>query len=309
MTRIENISAYAKENVNRKLITYCLIEIAEIAKAMPDYKETLGILGNRKKGSGKKLSEAETVFVDSQKIADTWLIMEGHRSRNNSDFMLKMPEFTSHDIRGYNNAMYSYLERVFCQKKSSKGVERAAQMIYFLRSFSLGAAYLGLEDNELLEESLVSPVCELFSRDYDLKDQSIMNKNIATVDVLAMYQLLKNTGVEIPCKLVSDIHEDHYLISVHDKGKGIRDLDKKALPLKRYPELFKSFSTKGRGLGLQAVKRAVDMRRGFIEIQSSVDDKVITYSSRGRVKDVSHEAAKLDSPGTAFTLYMPKLYS
>jgi hypothetical protein len=120
----------------------------------------------------------------------------------------------------------------------------------------------------------------------------------------AVIQLVKNSfknvdeagSIDDTIKVSFEENDSHTIISVKDHGTGI-DRDKMHL-------IFGNYTEEGTGIGLQAVKRIVDLRGGYIEVESTTkDSKKSKYSTlRGNIT----KPKKDDNHGTEFKVYIPK---
>ena len=70
---------------------------------------------------------------------------------------------------------------------------------------------------------------------------------------------------EVRCTLESD--EDHFMVTVSDKGKGIPEEEQKHI-FEQYYRASNVGKNKGTGLGLSVVKRCMDLHQGEIQIDS-----------------------------------------
>ncbi|HQB61762.1 MAG TPA: ATP-binding protein, partial [Spirochaetota bacterium] len=84
-----------------------------------------------------------------------------------------------------------------------------------------------------------------------------------------------------PIKIIADNSKDFVIISIVDKGIGLRDKGK---------DIFQPYyttKTKGSGIGLSIVKRFIEANGGKIEIYNN-DDRGATaklYIKKGKTKD------------------------
>jgi len=123
----------------------------------------------------------------------------------------------------------------------------------------------------------------------------------------AIYQLAKNAkrnlyGLKvsnIPVNEVVEIkiQEDSAYVSVavRDEGTGI--------PEDVLPKIFGTYTTGGTGIGLQVVKRILDLRGGYAEVISTQSGKP-TFKYDTRINAVCITEPK--PQGSTFTLYFPK---
>ena len=131
---------------------------------------------------------------------------------------------------------------------------------------------------------------------------------ILSDEMFAAHQLIKNAlrnlgyarmsgPLVIAVKSAATGIEAGTLLSVQDSGTGIAH--------DKLPEIFKGYTTGGTGLGLQIVRRIIELRSGYIHVESAEIGKP-NYAYDTRRAKVSLAERSRDH-GTSFTLHFPKL--
>lgn len=132
-------------------------------------------------------------------------------------------------------------------------------------------------------------------------------KSIDSDVYISMAQLLTNaskviTRSEHPRLTEDDVfarvskNSNYTICTVKDTGSGIHP--------EHLPLLFGSFTTGGTGIGLQLVKRILELRGGFAEVVTSQGNGTFQYDTRSNaVQSVPAQREK----GTTFSLYFPKV--
>ena len=128
---------------------------------------------------------------------------------------------------------------------------------------------------------------------------------ISSDQYIAIHQLVKNAWKKVQNNGVIDetievrLKETYsqMVVTVKDNGAGISD--------DKLPIIFGNYTEGGTGIGLQIVKRIMDLRKGHIEAVSTVPEGgTFRYDTKSNttVKIGEHQPQ-----GTAFTLYFPKV--
>ncbi|MBI2136159.1 sensor histidine kinase [Candidatus Woesearchaeota archaeon] len=122
-------------------------------------------------------------------------------------------------------------------------------------------------------------------------------KKISLDKYFIILQLAKNAKKYAKTKIdvKYEVKDGSATITVSDTGNGI--------PADKLPDLFGDYTTEGTGLGLQIVKKLVDMKKGYVKVDSTQPTKG-TSRYDTRTEEVS--AAAQHNQGTTFRVYLPK---
>lgn len=173
------------------------------------------------------------------------------------------------------------------------------------RLLGLAGAYIACNGNNKLQETVPAANLEFLLSGVSKHAISacVEDGNVQTPEVAALYQIVKNARSDFILSYHGEGNCARFRFQ--DEGSGIRDEEGKPMPAERLHEIFGTFSTrKSGGLGLQLVKRLLELRRGNIEVISSpTDGPAIEY---GTLTNMSRIILEPEFRGTRFTLYFPK---
>ena len=211
----------------------------------------------------------------------------------------------THDLMGpfVSLCQYPYLLRSYKQDSPDLAkIMRDEEMYLLYENTRVGLSmvpYMISGNKELLYR--VMPLLNELTMNLLDHDQPIISipfvqPQLSSDEYFAMTQLIKNAhkhkGPSQDPIIANAWEKDGYRsVIVHDFGSGI--------PADKLPEVFGSYSTTGSGLGLQMVKRLLDLRAGHAIIETSNGIETHAYSTKTNETSIS---AKNRPAGTTVSL-------
>jgi len=212
------------------------------------------------------------------------------------------------------------------QKYGDKGlnelkINRNLIALVNMRQFSLTMAYLAsYGDSRFLSRIPVSQIPHLLeplTHELNFEVDAENLDAILTPEYVAAYQMIKNAKRQITNKKVGSSIKlslttkqfagmPYSVITVEDNSTGILDNEGNPVPAEGLAAILCGQSTTGSGVGLQAARHIVELRKGNLEILTKTEKNQLpiyfSLSNNLRTYDKQLEAPT----GTRFTITVPK---
>lgn len=220
-----------------------------------------------------------------------------------------------HDCIGIVDGVYSDLEwlkmiieRDFGQKKFEIATNRLFTNFHEVKQFLITIAFLATNDNTYAIPVKTSNLAYFHIPERNMFFEDNINGTIYSPETVAVHQLANNARYRVGRNdsiiIGFEGDEDYNILTVQNQGRGVSNRDGTPMSKEDLPKIFGEFSTKKiGGLGLQVVKRIVELRKGYLELFTRSNNSVLEYNS---VRNTAIESTHQMDKGTKFVLYIPK---